>query len=228
MPLSQRRTTYYSPKEAVTVAPPAIEPQPPVKLHSLEAGVWLPILQAGITGIFIGASVAIVAYLADWPKPFAWFAAGYIFSQAVVWMALLWRWLGLTARVEQAIDIDLDGDGYTGPAPTLRVELAKDNDGGRQIAIMDLPTTPEKLSTLAHGLLAGLPLSEGTWCGRNGLFTRGEWRAVRAQLQARGLVSLAQDRDHRSGYQLTPAGQSAMRYFASLTEKPPILAEKDG
>jgi hypothetical protein len=166
----------------------------------------------------------LLAILLDLPKPWAWMLTAWALVQAVTLTGLLWRWLRLTQPVEMVTGLDLDQDGYVGPPPSVRLELAK----GNQTVIADIPTSQAKLVRLAQGLQAGLGLAEGIWTGSNGPFSRAEYRAVRAELQARGLIAPASDKSLSQGFALTSSGKAAMRYFASLAASPtPTLIEPE-
>ena len=204
-----------------TIPLPA-QPAPPT-LHSFTAGILIPGAQASITGIMIAIPAGVIAYLAQFQAPWAWSLLTWSLVQAIAWLRLLWRWLDLTRPLELATGLDLDGDGQIGEPATVRIQLTSDD--GRQTQLMDLPTTEAKLITLAHALAAGAPLSESEWTGAGKLYSRSEFRTLRDEFLARGLVTWTSPDDHRQGVTLTKPGRAMMQYLATRHPSPTPLVD---
>ena len=230
MGLYDNLQSYYREKyQAEQAQAQAAQPPPADErayLHTATAGAWLPLAQAAALGLAWGVLALLIAWLCGLPRPWAWGLGAWAAILALTLTGLLWRWLRLTQPIEQLTGLDLNQDGYVGPPPFVRIELAQKTTGGTQTVIANLPTSQAKLTRLAQGLQAGLSLAEGVWTGSNGPFSKAEYRALRAELQARGMIEPASEKGNSQGYALTPAGRAAMRYFASLAAAPsPALAE---
>lgn len=188
---------------------------------SLAVGVWLPAMQAIITAIGAGLTVAGVLLVKRYPESaIAW---GYLATVAVftlAWLLLLRRWVTVSDSIERAVGVDLDGDGLIGGYPepaerqSVRVELSHDN--GRRVEFIELPVSTEKLSEFAAGVLDGRGLTESAWIGSGGIFTRAEFVRLRDELVRRGLLTWCNPHERSRGTELTHAGTAAFRYLAEL------------
>lgn len=189
-----------------------------VYLHSYRSGVWLPLLQASVTGGLIGLAVGLLALLAGIQNPAAWGGLAWVSVQTAAWFMLLWRWLALTRPVETIIRQDLDGDGHIGEPRQVRVIV--ESDDRRHVEFIDLPASQEQLGRLAVGLLAGHSLSESAWTGAGGPFSRREFQHLRDELIRRGLVSWVNPSARAQGVELTKPGRAVMRRIAALSASP--------
>jgi hypothetical protein len=131
---------------------------------------------------------------------------------------MLLRWLNLTAPIERITKRDINRDGYIGTPPVVRVELKSEN--GQQAQFAELPTTKDKMSDFARGVLAGTPISEARWSGAGALFSKSEFRGVRDIFIARGWARWVNSDFHEQGIELAPSGRAVLRQFASETAAP--------
>lgn len=188
--------------------------------HNPIVAVVIPLAQASISGAVLGLAGGLWAGLLDYARPVMFGFTTAATVQAGAWLLLLGRWANIT-RLERALSMDLNHDGYIGdpdPAPQplapIRIEI-NDRPNNRTV-YGELPTTPDKLAALAQGLLSGASFSEGQWTGGGALFSRAEFRELRAVMLRCGIIAPASDKDARQGYALTTPGRAAMRHFATL------------
>jgi len=190
-------------------------------LETVEAGVLIPLQQAGITGLFVGLICLVsTVYFAvdDWPiiSLLSWLVSTFL-----VWLILQKRWLSLTA-VEKWTGQDLNHDGVIGdpeqtesPRHTVTVELVTAQPNGCNTkTLARLPVSEYDLSLVAGGLLAGRPFSERQWTGQGKPLSVNQFRDLRDEMSKRGIVEQANPKDPRQGYKLTKAGQAVMRHFS--------------
>jgi hypothetical protein len=192
--------------------------------NSLQDGVIVPGLQAGITGGVCGVAAAAITAWFDLPF---WAIGGTTAAVAMAgaWLSYRSRWQWLLEKITGA---DLNADGFVGeptqptapvlPLPPIRVELASNN--GHSVDFIDLPVKPEKLSALARGLLAGRSFNQTAWTGSAGIFSRSEFDALRDTMIERGLLAWRNPESKAQGCDLTAAGRAVMRRLADL---PPTL-----
>jgi hypothetical protein len=211
-------------------------------LHSRQRAVVLPFWQAvasgGFVGVFLGTLVGVLTYAsgaAVW-----WKAAGiglvvaffaFLLAALIAWFFFVNEWRAMVWQTENFLHRDIDGDGYQGqPAPpqTVRVEMLRDAVDGPypQTQIAELPTSKEKMTDLARGVLGGTPFSEPQWSGAGALFSRNEFRQVRDVFLSRGWVRWKDDRYPQQGLELSPAGKAVMRTFASEAHSPTLSVRK--
>lgn len=190
----------------------------------LRDGVAVPGLQAAITGGVCGLAALAVCAWFELP----WLAIGgtvAAVATAGAWLSYRGRWQWLLERITGA---DLNMDGFIGqPLPpaspalpaSIRVELAQNN--GHQVDFIDLPVSPEKLPSLARGLLAGRSFNQTAWTGSGGIFSRSEFDALRDTMIQRGLMSWRNPEAKAQGCELTAAGRAVMRRLADSPTPPP-------
>lgn len=181
----------------------------------IERGCLLPVAQSGVTFALLALLTYAAARWQGWSSP-GWLALVVGAAGALlVWTSgvLVWR-----------RDVYGEEPVYRAPVPvqnaqSVRVELAENN--GARLNLIDLPASAEQLAALASGLLTGASLSESTWAGGRGLFTRAEFSQLRAELLRRGLARWNSPGTPARGAALTPAGRAVMREFAMLTDGQP-------
>lgn len=194
-------------------------------LHTVQAGAWLPLLQASITGVVIGISVTGLFFTLDIRHPETPGLIAGLFAWAVTWLLLQRHWYSLTA-LEKLTGRDLNHDGVIGqpPAPQheVRVRVTKITPEGHwSRQVHSLPASREQLQTLAEGLLQnGRPFTHREWSGPGAPFSDGEFRNLRAEMIRRGLAEPASDRDARKGFVLTDVGKKVMEAVLSPSPTP--------
>lgn len=208
---------------------PAIPPTPSrAYLHTVQAGAWLPFLQATITALVLGIAAASLAFVLNARHPLTWaFIAGGP-AWAATWLFLQRHWLRLTA-MERWTGIDLNRDGVIGepaPAPEVHVRLSQIKENGHyQESRFSLPARYDQLRALARGVLReNRPFTHRAWSGPGAPFSDGEFRALRAEMLKRGLIAPASGRDARQGFVLTAVGRRVLERF--LESPSPTLEDE--
>ncbi len=189
------------------------------KQQTVEAGVVVPFFQASVSGLLFGLVLGILAWALDWPRPWVFGLIGGVAAIFVAWLSLLGRWL---SWIEALLGVDLNRDGVISrnlSDERLRVAVL-DRDGTRGV-FLDLPIDEGRMIALADGLMRGKSLSESSWIGSQGIFSRSEFYALRDELIKRGLLRWVNPRAHSQGVELTPGGRALVRHFASISASPP-------
>jgi hypothetical protein len=190
--------------------------------QSPAVAVWIPAVQATLTGIFLGVAMGVAAAALSWPRPWAWGLGVFAIVQAATWLLLLSGWRSLVWSLERALGVDLDRDHQVGDPQRVRIELTQPNEGGHVTQIAELDVDPAKMGDLSRGLLAGASFSEAQWSGAGALFSRSQFRKVRDEFLKRGWLEWVNPEARAQGLQLTRSGTAVIRYFAQV-EKPPTL-----
>jgi len=216
-----------------TDAPIVQPPKPPTYaekqfLHTFSAGALLPLLQSTITAFVIFIVVFVIATLVfDAVDPFK--PAGVIATLVwgFTWLSLQKRWLSLT-RLEEIFNVDLNNDQVIGEPQVVKIQVTDVKESGHvEIHNIDLPTTPQKLSALAQGLLNGMSCSEKTWTGAGKPFSSPEFRSLRTEMLRRGILEYVSPKDPRQGIQLTKVGRAVMRHYSDLPSPTPPADDAD-
>jgi hypothetical protein len=202
-------------------------------LHTITAGVTLPFLQAGVTGLvcgLVGLGLGLWFRWRSWPV--VSLGCGLV-GLSVTWYSLQRHWLSLTG-LERLAGVDLNGDGRIGDFPPqsekheVRVYVSEVNPEGHVSGnekIYNFPCNSYQLRELAAGLVeSNFPFTERTWSGTARPFSINQFREVRSEFIRRGLVSLASSKDTRQGYILTVAGRHVLAGI--LAELSPSPSEK--
>jgi hypothetical protein len=200
-------------------------------LHTVTAGVTLPLLQSGVTCLvcgLVGVGLGLWFRWRSWPVVSLGLGlVGFTLS----WYLLQKHWLSLTG-LERLTGIDLDGNGQIGnlspqskALDEVRVYVSEVKPDGHitgNQSIYNFPCTSEQLVELARGLVEeGESFSERTWCGSGRPFSVGTFRELRSEFIRRGLVSLASVKDSRQGYCLTVGGRHVLAgVLAELSPSP--------
>jgi hypothetical protein len=188
-------------------------------LHTVQAGIGVPLLQSLATAVIVGIAVMTVALVSNVLDPWKPTVVLMALAMAGWWLYSLWRWTRLTERElpkVQVQSVDDDGDPLT--PKVVRVQLDWITDAGhyQQTSIFDLPATEQQLGELAEGLLnGGRSFSEKEWCGAGHPFSVNGFRELRSEMIKRGLLTRKSAKDHRQGYELTEEGKAIFRQFLS-------------
>jgi hypothetical protein len=210
-------TTYPQTIDTQKLTPQPVESER-AHLFTAAAGVLLPMLQAVITGCLAGLAAWLYAWLMKSPEAWKWGAGVAVGVAVLAWLSMLARWLNLTAPIERITRKDINRDGFIGAPPVVRVEVKSEN--GRQTQFAELPTSKEKMTDFARGVLDGTPISEARWSGAGALFSKSEFRAIRDLFIARGWARWVNSEFHEQGVELAPSGRAVMRQFAGETAAP--------
>ena len=177
----------------------------PVRDPALSSDFVLPLLQSVVTGVLVGALVALSGVGGG-----GW----RVFWLAFLAVALLaWFWTLSVARealwrLESVLQKDIDGDGAVGvpERPVVRVEV----EAGSHLALIDFHglTDMAQLQTFARLALEG-DLNERAVKGALEL-ARPEWQALRDDLLSRGLLAWNVANSRKHGVALTRRGADVL------------------
>lgn len=98
------------------------------------------------------------------------------------------------------------------PAPVVSVEVTDPDRGW--MGFLDVPCSPDELAEFGRGLMTGRPLSESEWSGRGRLFSRAQFRGLRAAMLDRGFCVWRDPESPGQGVALTGAGRALARALA--------------
>lgn len=186
-------------------------------LETYSSGVFIPLLQAMVSGFFAAITAAGVAVSFKIPEPagVAMTAAGVV--SAVWWWTSQSKWQSTrqyavygppVANPAQLQPVEAQ------PAQVVKVEVSQ--DAGRRMSFYDLPATPAQLATLAAGVLAGRGLAVNSWTGSGQPFTRPEYDRLRSIMLKAGWI---RELDKRGSVTITDAGKAVFRHLANLAVK---------
>lgn len=178
---------------------------------------------AGITGVFLGAALGVIASLAGWPKPWAWAGAGFVLFSALAWLLLMGRSLRV---IEQALGVDIDRDGFIGQplivsgAPLVdRVELQQaDGLAGERLT---LPVNREQMIAASVAMVEGANFGHNL-SGPGQPFSRSDFESLRDLLIRRGYAKWVSTHARNRGVYLTGKGQALVKGYASLAKAPRV------
>ena len=182
-------------------------------LSTIRAGAFLPALQSVITGLI----VALVAFAFSGRGELALLSGAVVAGLA--WLVLLFHWIGERRAVFYALAPEPVVFRAPEPEPA-REPLVVHVHEGNDTKILVLNVEPEKLRALARGVEQGYPLSESAWCGSGKPFSLSQFRELRAQLLARGLLRWRNEESSEQGVELAPGGRAFIRYCASSPTLP--------
>lgn len=199
------------------------------QMHTPNAGITLPFFQALITGVLTGLAAAGILVYFRVRDAWTLGAIAAAVITAMTWLRQLtnWQrrdWRELTMRLELLTGIDLDGGGV-GASPedtetrhtvTINVQEVSKSGGVTIETARFQGVTDQEMAAFAAGLLAGTPLSEGAWTGKDKLFTREKFREIRMVLINRNLAVLRNAKNEKQGYVLTKSGTAAMEELSHV------------
>jgi len=187
-------------------------------MHTREVAVIYPILQSIITGVVIGAGVTATGLYFGRSRPWALGGWVAVLVVCVIWLLSLARWHKWVYKLEELTGLNLNGDPYVGPPPTVRVEIREEE--GRKGTIARLPATEAQLYELARALVKGATFSIEDWTGQGRPFSKDEFMLLRTEMIDRNLVEWNNPRSHSRGMSLTKTGWAVMRYLAQTPPSP--------
>lgn len=209
-----------------------VQPPPPASysdrqfLHTYQSAAWVPLVQSTVNALMGSVLTGVALYLFgvslyDYPKPML---LVFALTWAGSWLYLQRRWFNLTA-LESRLRMDLNGDGAIGkPTPksekeptVIRIQEVKGN-GHFQEKRASLPVTEEELILFADGVIhRGRPISRRAWTPKRNGFSDDEYRTFQAAMIRFGIIEQV-----GAGFELTRAGVSVMKYYASLSPTPVV------
>ena len=189
--------------------------------ESFTGAVLVPTGQAVITGCFIGLAAGSIAWAVGANNPAALGLASGATVAALAWFGLRSSW---ERRIESVLGVASQSAAAAALAynQVIRVEVL--SDGTRAGDFLDLPGGPDNLIKFACGLREGKPLTVATWTGSAGVYTRGQFEALRFELLKRGLVRWRNPHDPKGGAELTARGRATFKGIATLANQHPAEA----
>jgi hypothetical protein len=212
--------------------PGTFERSEPSRIATREADVWVPFLQAALSGVLAailsGAIVLIVVLiwgeqlgLRWWLVPVTMTILGAVMA-TWVWIEILNDTRELLWKVESYTGLDLNDDGEIGkPEPEqVRLEILRERDNaGPGQFFHNLPVRPEVFTTWARAALNDQTLAVGAWTGNEGLFKREDYDALMAVMHDAGVVEWVNRDAHLQGRRLTRPGRAALTAWIEWRER---------
>lgn len=178
----------------------------------LETGCLLPLAQSAVTAVLAGVLGGALAEYAGWQSPALVGCIAGSLAGAGWWVSSIvaWRRAAYPAPIQQITP--------TSPvrAEPVRVVISRENGAD----LIDLPASEAQVIALAQGVLSGGSLSEASWTGSGGIFTRAEFSRLRDELIRRGLAVWKNPHTPARGVSLTAPGRAVMRRFAAMSPTP--------
>ena len=179
---------------------------------SIEGALIVPVigsLALGVASSLVVSGVALGAG-SEWRSWLAWTVA----VLGLVWSA------GLVVLLSASFEHFTSWEEYTGGSESetlqerqvLRLEVV--NGQEQRLSFADLPIDSERFVAFARSVEAR-GLTTSAWTGSNALFSRSEFDALTAYLMRAGLARWINEDAHNQGRELTAAGRSTLRKFAS-------------
>lgn len=197
-------------------------------LHTIQAGVVLPLLQAVITGGLGGIVLLVLSVKFRWRDAWLHALLFWLIVTALTWLYLQRHWLLMAFERITGADLNRDGriggDLHEAATPVVRVKLdeIKENRHFQQHTY-NIPATLDQMAELAKGVLEQeIAFSERSWAGSGKPFSSAEFRNLRSELIRRDLVVLANPKDSRLGYAFTAKGRAVLRGFLDESSPPPL------
>ena len=196
-------------------------------LHTMEAGAWLPIVQATETGLVIGVVCLVLAFVTRARDPWNWGLVPGILAWGIDFLALLRHWFSLT-KLEEVTGMDLGSrggapdDAGTGPAPlpednprVIQVRLNEVKDGHLKAQRRyEIHASDNQMAALARGLLQeNRQFTVREWCGAGKPFSVEQFISLRAEMVRGEMLVMASEKDARRGFVLTKAGRAVLEDY---------------
>ena len=184
-------------------------------LHTTNAGVKVPFLQAFITACLMSLFTAAVIYIFDGLDYFKPMAGMFVFTLVGMWVFLQRRWLWLT-KLEEFLKMDLTGDNVVGEPKQIRIQVDEVKSNGHlgQSQLFTLPCDENELSLIAQKIRMGVPFSEKEWTGAGKLFSVARFREIRSEMLKRQMLVPASSKSGKQGFVFTRAGQAVLDHYA--------------
>jgi hypothetical protein len=186
-------------------------------LHTLNAGVGLPLAQAVVTSGAFMLTAATLIYAFDGMDYIKPMIITGVLTFVFVWIGLQRRWLTLT-NLERLTGLDLDNNKVIGEPPKVRVQVDEVTPQGtiHVTKLFDLPATPTQLHALATGLLEeGMGLSEKEWTplAEGKPFSLKQFRDLKAEMIKRGMVVQVNSKSVNLGHTMTVMGKKVLERY---------------
>lgn len=183
-------------------------------LHGFKMGALLPGLQAVLCGVFFSLVVAGVVLISGTHQAGLYLLLGGSSCAFITWLVLLRHWLRLVdhhAGIQPVQVVDPDP---TFEPSTVHIELVETENGAVRGSYLNLPCEPAQLRQLASGVVEGVPLAEGVWCGSGKPFSRSQFHQLRTELVRRGWCSWRNVNAPAQGLQVSHVGRRVFSFLA--------------
>jgi hypothetical protein len=190
-------------------------------LHTAQAGAFVPLLQAAVTGLLIGLAMFAIFVKLRIDDAWLWGLIIFLLVTTGTWLLLQFHWFDLT-RLERSSGVDLNRDGIVeqrtpGIARSVQVNIHEVTDNQHlRVVTARFPIDEARMAELAQGLLNGTPFTERQWSGNGKLLSLDEFRAIRSEMLKRGMLEMVNPRSPQQGYRLSKAGRAAMKELARM------------
>ena len=197
-------------------------PTPPNALHAREGAAIAPAIVATITG---GAAAVVAAWACltfEFENPLQWILGAFVLGFVIIWGFWLRHYFKSLAPGQAAAVPMIISKPGTPPKFTVWIE----NKSTRSGEEVNFSASPERMITLAKGLLAGRPMTRATWCAEgNGLLSDPEQRKIRKEMLDRGILEFKIPGKEASGTKLTDLGRQVLEGIAA--GRPPAPPPQD-
>ncbi len=181
-------------------------------LHKKEAGWETPLKQSAITGFFFAGIPTIIMIRAKMQivDILTWSLVIFFAVALIVWLFILWQWIGLT--MERVTGRDLNGDGVigkTGPEVTrsIRVDMHSTQNGYPQTTIARFPRESKLIAIAQAVIKEGAAFSFGEIVTNRGLCTQSEFKVIQEEMLAREIFAYKNPEYPKLGMEPTEAGR---------------------
>jgi hypothetical protein len=196
-----------------------IQPAPAPTYQSMMVGVWLPVVQSLVTGLFLGIAAFMIGLLAGAGAlvSLRWMGGVSVIASCVVWCLRFLHWTRVVQFMELVFRRDFNQDGYEGPPPAQVVEVLlhhHDEYGNRTVTDRrKYPVSYDQMQELAIAILRqGKPFSEDALAGRGRTFSQNELSRLRADFEKDGLIA-PRGKGRNTGWEFTQEGWEMLKEF---------------
>ncbi|MCD4738332.1 MAG: hypothetical protein K8R89_03620 [Anaerolineae bacterium] len=189
----------------------------PARSASKEADVVVPLLQSLITGgiaaLFVGSVAGGLAIQSGWSwhTPLLAALAGGAVVTSIMWSNLLSDTRSLLRKIETYTQRDLDGDGVIGEPARVSFEVRRHEKQRHSTFFSELPISEESFTTWARAAVAEQSISQDSWTGSRGLFSRSEYEELLDFLTRAWVIRWINPQAKAQGRVITNAGKAALR-----------------
>lgn len=178
---------------------------------TISQAVGIPLLQALITGSFIGLSVLALCFMFGADRPWTYSLVVGCLVACLSWLSYVQRFLYALKGEQPKVYSQTE---------TVRVNLLEDT--GKAGLYLDLPLRRDQITMVARSIInSRLSFSYADLVSTR-LLTRAEYESLRSYFLKRGLLFWSGG-SHHMGCELTGAGRAILRHFAT-----PALPDQEG
>lgn len=174
---------------------------------SIDAAILIPLLQGCIGGLFLGAAAGSVSWATGYGDPLPVLGAGCMLGTVAGWFSYRAGWERRLNRL-LGVDDQPQVEAYPSEVYTpIEYQYNINYNEGRVQDRLFFGIPEDKFRVWCAGVAAGKSLSEDSWSGSAGIFSRSEYRSMRDELLRRGFIR-PRGRFHNLGFVLTSKGEA--------------------